>query len=73
LEELGIGRPSTYAPILHTIQARGYVKVEERRFFPTDLGKLVNEQLKIHFPEIVDVGFTARIESHLDEIADGLV
>ena len=73
LEELGIGRPSTYAPILSTIQQRGYVRLEERRFSPTELGKIVNGQLKLHFNEIVDIGFTAKIEERLDEIADGEV
>lgn len=73
LEELGIGRPSTYAPILHTIQQRGYVRVEERRIIPTDLGTLVNGQLKIHFSEIVDIGFTAKVEERLDEVASGEV
>jgi DNA topoisomerase-1 len=74
LEEHGIGRPSTYAPIIQTILDRGYVRLEERRFFPTDLGKVVDTQLVNHFPEVVDVGFTARIEDELDKVAeDGAV
>ncbi|HOW27652.1 MAG TPA: type I DNA topoisomerase [Elusimicrobiota bacterium] len=71
LEEHGIGRPSTYAPIIKTILDRGYVRLEERRFFPTELGKVVDRQLQQHFKEIVDVGFTAKIEEHLDDIASG--
>jgi DNA topoisomerase-1 len=71
LEEYGIGRPSTYAPTIATIQARGYVMREEKRLSPTETGILVNDLLVDHFPEIVDVGFTARMEEELDEIADG--
>ena len=72
LEENGIGRPSTYAPILSTIQERGYVsKDEKRRLFPTELGQTVNSLLVEHFPNIVDVGFTANMEENLDEIAKG--
>ena len=71
LEEKGIGRPSTYAPILSTIQNRGYVFRQEKRLFPTETGKLVNDLLVKYFPEVVDVGFTARMESDLDEIAAG--
>ena len=71
LEEHGIGRPSTYAPIIHTILDRHYVRLEERRFFATNLGKLVNDVLKKHFPEIVDVEFTAGIEEKLDLVAEG--
>jgi DNA topoisomerase-1 len=71
LEEYGIGRPSTYAPTLATIQARGYVRREEKRLFPTEIGILVNDLLVVHFPEIVDLGFTARMEEELDEIASG--
>jgi DNA topoisomerase-1 len=69
LEEHGIGRPSTYAPIIHTIVERGYVRLEERRFYPTNLGRTVDAQLVVHFPGIVDLNFTARIEEKLDEIA----
>ncbi len=71
MEELGIGRPSTYAPIIHTIISRGYVRFDERRFVPTDLGKTVDKQLVENFSEIVDVNFTAEMESALDRVADG--
>jgi len=71
LEEHGIGRPSTYAPILSTIQTRGYVQLVERRFHPTELGFIVNDLLVEHFGDIVDLGFTARMEENLDLIASG--
>jgi DNA topoisomerase-1 len=71
LEENGIGRPSTYAPILTTLQQRGYVHRESRRLIPTEIGETVNQLLVDHFPEIVDLGFTARMEDELDRIADG--
>ncbi len=71
LEEYGIGRPSTYAPILSTIQQRGYVERVDRRLVPTETGKLVNDLLVQHFPDIVDVGFTAHMEENLDRIAAG--
>ena len=72
LEEYGIGRPSTYAPILSTVQDRGYIaKDEKRRLFPTELGTAVNNLLVQHFPNIVDVGFTADMEEQLDDIAKG--
>ena len=71
LEENGIGRPSTYAPILSTIQQRGYVLREGKRLTPTETGILVNDLIVEHFPEIVDVGFTAQMEDDLDQIADG--
>ncbi|WP_269082278.1 type I DNA topoisomerase [Thermanaerothrix daxensis] len=71
LEEYGIGRPSTYAPILSTIQERGYVVRENKRLIPTETGRLVNDLLVQHFPDIVDIGFTARMEEDLDEIASG--
>lgn len=71
LEELGIGRPSTYAPTLETIQKRGYVVLEDKRFHPTELGRVVTEALEQYFPEIVDVSFTAKMEKELDEIEDG--
>lgn len=71
LEQNGIGRPSTYAPIIGTILSRGYVRLQERRFHPTDLGKVVNQQLIQHFPEVVDISFTAKIEEKLDQIAEG--
>lgn len=71
LEEHGIGRPSTYAPIIHTIIARAYVRLDQKRFYPTSLGTLVNDVLKKHFENIVDVTFTAGIEEKLDEVAEG--
>jgi DNA topoisomerase-1 len=72
LEKYGIGRPSTYAPILATIQERNYVKKDEKkRFYPTVVGVAVNDLLVNHFPEIVDIQFTAKMEEDLDEIANG--
>ncbi len=73
LEELGIGRPSTYAPTLDTIQKRGYVALDNKRFMPTELGEIVLELILEFFPEILDVEFTARMESSLDEIEEGKV
>ncbi len=71
LEENGIGRPSTYAPTISTILDREYVKLEKRRFVPTELGFLVTDALVKHFPQIIDVGFTALIEEELDKIEEG--
>lgn len=71
LEEAGIGRPSTYASIISTLEQRTYVLKESRRFFPTPLGEVVVSFLSAHFHEIVDIGFTARMEETLDEIAAG--
>jgi len=71
LEQNGIGRPSTYAAILSTIQERGYVALENRAFKPTPLGEAVNDFLVKHFPELFDVPFTARMEQELDEIEEG--
>jgi DNA topoisomerase-1 len=71
LEQKGIGRPSTYAPILSTIQERDYVNKAEGKFHPTELGLMVNRILTAHFPRIVDPGFTAQMEEQLDEIAQG--
>ncbi len=71
LEEDGIGRPSTYAPILGTLQDRGYVEKREKRLLPTDVGFVVNDMLVEHFSDVIDVGFTARMEEELDEIAEG--
>lgn len=73
LEEDGIGRPSTYAPIIQTILARNYVRLETRRFFPTKLGMVVNDVLKKHFSEIVDLKFTASIEEELDDVAENKI
>ncbi len=70
LEQNGIGRPSTYAPILSTIQERDYVTKNKGSFQPTELGFIVNDLLARHFPDIVDIEFTARMEGELDEIAD---
>jgi DNA topoisomerase-1 len=71
LEERGIGRPSTYAPIIQTIQERGYVRKEDKRLVPTELGELVVSLLKEHFPEVVDPEFTADLEEKLDRIEEG--
>ncbi len=71
LEERGIGRPSTYAPIIETIKQRGYVAVEDRRLHPTELGMLVNDLLVEHFPTILDVEFTAHMEEDLDRVEEG--
>jgi DNA topoisomerase-1 len=71
LEEKGIGRPSTYAAIISTIQDRQYVEKDEGRFKPTELGRTVNDRLVTYFPRIFDVAFTARMESELDDIEDG--
>lgn len=74
LEKNGIGRPSTYAPILSTIQERNYLeKDENKRFRPTEIGTVVNDLLVNHFPEVVDISFTAEMEKDLDEIAEGKV
>ncbi|MBI3858431.1 MAG: type I DNA topoisomerase [Planctomycetes bacterium] len=71
LERHGIGRPSTYAPIISTIQERGYVRNEERKLFPTELGTLINDKLVKHFDNIMNTGFTAAMEKDLDDIEDG--
>lgn len=71
LEENGIGRPSTYAPILGTIQQRGYVVRDGKKLIPTETGILVNDILIEHFPDILDVGFTASMENELDRVAAG--
>jgi DNA topoisomerase I len=71
LEEQGIGRPSTYAPTIATLQARSYVMVEQRKLIPTELGMVVSELLVEHFPRIFDIGFTSVMEDELDEIASG--
>jgi DNA topoisomerase-1 len=71
LETNGIGRPSTYAPTLTTIQNRGYVEKIDKKYQPTETGILVNDILVEHFPEIVDVGFTSTVEEELDNIAEG--
>lgn len=71
LEELGIGRPSTYAAIISTLQDRDYVQLTERHFVPTDLGRVVCRQLVEHFARLMDVGFTAQMEEGLDKVAEG--
>jgi len=72
LEKFGVGRPSTYAPTLETIQARGYVEKNEKKLFlPTDIGILVNQLLVEHFPQVVDIDFTAKMELELDLISTG--
>jgi len=71
LEEQGIGRPSTYASIMSTIQDKEYVKKDQGRFFPTKLGEMVNELLVANFPEILDVKFTAQMEEELDDVEEG--
>jgi DNA topoisomerase-1 len=71
LEAKGIGRPSTYSPIIGTVQDRGYVEKEGKALKPTELGVIVNEQLVKHFPVIMDVAFTAHMEDDLDNILEG--
>jgi DNA topoisomerase-1 len=71
LEAEGVGRPSTYAPTLSTIQERGYVEKVDKKYAPTEIGTLVNDLLVENFPEIVDIKFTSRIEEEFDEIAEG--
>ena len=71
LEEHGIGRPSTYASIISTLQAREYALLEKKRFTPTDVGRVVNRFLSEHFTRYVDYGFTAQMEDELDEISEG--
>ncbi|OQR57682.1 type I DNA topoisomerase [Bacillus sp. CDB3] len=71
LEELGIGRPSTYVPTLETIQKRGYVGLDNKRFVPTELGGIVIELILEFFPEIINIEFTANMEQSLDEVEEG--
>ena len=71
LEEIGVGRPSTYAPTLTTIQARHYVIKEGKNLFPTELGETVNDIMKGYFADIVDIGFTANMEDKLDKVEEG--
>ena len=71
LEEYGIGRPSTYAPIISTVQQRGYVEKFEKRLYPTELGEIVNDLLVEYFPDIINVEFTSQMEDDLDRIAKG--
>ena len=71
LEERGIGRPSTYAAIISTLQERDYARLQERSLVPTDLGRVVCAQLLEHFGRLMDVGFTAQMEEGLDKVAEG--
>ncbi|MEK5039562.1 type I DNA topoisomerase [Sporosarcina sp. FSL K6-3457] len=71
LEELGIGRPSTFAPTLDTIQKRGYVTLDAKRFIPTELGEIVHLAVNQYFPDIIDVEFTAQMEKGLDNVEEG--
>ncbi|MEK4789930.1 type I DNA topoisomerase [Bacillus sp. FSL K6-2971] len=73
LEELGIGRPSTYAPTLDTIQKRGYVALDNKRFIPTELGGIVLNLIIEFFPEIINVEFTAKMEKELDSVEEGTI
>ena len=71
MEALGIGRPSTYAQIIQTLKQRDYVELKEKRFFPTEQGRLTSEQLDLFFSKIINVEYTSKMETVLDEIADG--
>jgi len=73
LEEMGIGRPSTYAPTMDTIQKRGYVALDNKRFVPTELGEIVHELMSEFFPHILDFEFTAKMEEDLDNIEEGKI
>ncbi|MED3909348.1 type I DNA topoisomerase [Peribacillus simplex] len=73
LEELGIGRPSTYAPTLDTIQKRGYVTLDNKRFIPTELGEIVLELIREFFPDILDAEFTAKMEQEFDSVEEGSI
>ncbi|MDV6376728.1 type I DNA topoisomerase [Sporosarcina sp. GW1-11] len=73
LEELGIGRPSTYAPTLDTIQKRGYVTLDAKRFIPTELGGIVHQAVNQYFPDVIDIEFTAQMERSLDNVEEGSV
>src|SRR5699024_9726499 len=73
MEELGIGRPSTYAPTITTIINRRYVAKENKNLYMTELGEVVNNMMKQAFPSIVDVNFTANMEALLDKIGDGTI
>lgn len=73
MEEIGIGRPSTYAPTLDTIQRRGYTSMDNKRFIPTELGTIVSESVEEYFPEIIDVDFTVKMEENLDSVEEGKI
>src|SRR5205823_2219859 len=70
LEEYGIGRPSTYASIISVLLDRGYVRLDDKRFFPEDIGQVVSDILVEHFGDVIDVSFTAKMEEELDDIAE---
>src|SRR5699024_8493560 len=71
LEKLGIGRPSTYAPTIDTIQKRNYVKMVQKRFMPTEIGEIVNQSMNENFPDILDVDFSRTMIKSLDDLAVG--
>ncbi|WP_153731268.1 type I DNA topoisomerase [Sporosarcina obsidiansis] len=73
LEELGIGRPSTFAPTLDTIQKRGYVTLDAKRFIPTELGGIVHQAVDQYFPDIINIEFTAQMEQSLDHVEEGSI
>ena len=73
LEAAGVGRPSTYAPTLTTIQDRGYVEKEDKKYKPTEIGFSVNDMLVENFPEVIDINFTSHIEEEFDDIAEGKI
>jgi len=73
LETYGVGRPSTYAPTLATIQERGYVEKDDKKYKPTEIGFSVNDMLVENFPEVIDINFTSHIEEELDDIAEGKI
>lgn len=71
LESEGIGRPSTYAPTISTIQERGYIEKEKKHLYPTSLARIVTEYLEQNFAQMMDYGFTAKVEEEFDRIASG--
>src|SRR5699024_11156524 len=71
LEELGIGRPSTYSPTIDTIQKRNYVRMDQKRFMPPEIGEIVHQSMEEHSPDIIDVDFTKTMEADLDSVAEG--
>jgi DNA topoisomerase I len=73
LDEMGIGRPSTYAPTITTIISRGYVSREKKRLYPTELGRMVTSMMEEYFSDIVDTEFTAKLEDQLDEVEEGKI
>ena len=73
LEELGIGRPSTYASIIEVLQRRSYVRIDRKRFVPEDRGRIVTAFLQTYFPRYVEYNFTAHLEDELDGISDGKI